>query len=344
MNRRKATALLGSTFLTASLLQNVSFAQSSKVPLIKPKALKEGDYVSIIAPGSNVSDPDDIKKALEITQYFGLKPLLSNNLTHVAGRKVIPVSDRLHDLHDAFANSEVKAIFSIRGGYGCSQLLDKLDYRLIKDNPKIFIGYSDITAIHLAISKITGLVTFHGPVLLSKFTDFTVQNFKNMIFNNQTLELNNPKELSGIREKYPCRTIVEGKARGQLTGGNLSLISSLMGTNYEIDTNNKILFIEDVGEAPYRIDRMLTQLRLAGKFDKVKGIIIGKCEDCEGALSTWNYTLGEVLDNLLGDLKIPVQYGLMFGHTDDQLTIPYGIEADFDTNVCGIKLTEQPII
>lgn len=343
MNRRKATALLSSTLLSPLFFESIDFSPKEIFNIIKPKALKEGDYVAIIAPGTNVSDPDDIKKALEITEYFGLKPLIANNLTYVAGRKVIPISDRVNDLHDAFANKEVKAVFSIRGGYGCSQLLDKLDYRLIKDNPKIFIGYSDITALHLAISKITGLITFHGPVLLSKFTDFTAQNFRNMLFDTQSLELNNPQELSGIRDKFPCRTIVEGKAIGQLTGGNLSLISSLMGTKYEIDAKDKILFIEDVGEPPYRIDRMLTQLRLAGKFDQAKGIIFGKCEDCEGSLSTWNFTLGEVLDNLLGDLKIPVQYGLMFGHTDNQLTIPYGIQAEFDTKVCGIKLLEKPI-
>lgn len=343
MNRRKATFLMGASVLLAGLNPNELISLENSLKRIKPNKLNSGDKVAIIAPGTNVSDPDDIYRATQIAKSLNLVPVLSSNLNKVYGRKVVPILERVDDLHNAFTDTSIKAILSIRGGYGSSQIIDKIDYELIRSNPKIFLGYSDITALHLAIQKYSGIVTFHGPVMLGNFTEYTTENFKKMLFTNDLHVLQNPSSANSFIEKYPCRTIVEGKAKGRLVGGNLSLISSLMGTPYEIDTKDKLLFIEDVGEYPYRIDRMLTQLLLAGKLEQANGLIIGKCDDCNGSLSTWNYSLGEVLDNLLSKLKIPIIYGLMFGHTSEQMTIPYGISAEIDTEKCGVSLLESAV-
>src|SRR5262249_47966013 len=170
--------------------------------------------------------------------------------------------ERLDDLHAMFRDSEVRAVFAIRGGYGSEHLLDRIDYDLIRRNPKIFLGYSDITALHLAIHQKTGLVTFHGPVVLSRFSEYTQKWFRKALFEAAPIgEVANPPETNRLRPTHNLRTVRPGRARGPLIGGNLSLIATTMGTPYEIDTRGRILFLEDVDEQPYSIDRMLTQLR-----------------------------------------------------------------------------------
>jgi muramoyltetrapeptide carboxypeptidase len=242
----------------------------------------------------------------------------------------------------------VKAIFALRGGYGAAQLLDRIDYSLIKSHPKIFLGYSDITALHLGIHQKTGLVTFHGPVVLSRFTPFTQEHFRQALFETKAIgAVTNPPESNPLRPEHTLRTVRPGRARGPLIGGNLTLVSTTMGTPYEIETRGKILFIEDVDEEPYRIDRMLTQLRLAGKFDAAAGLIFGECEDCrpKDFKPSFNstFTLGEIVDNILGGLKIPVLSGLTFGHTNDQLTLPLGIMATLDADK-GELVVEEPAV
>jgi muramoyltetrapeptide carboxypeptidase len=245
-----------------------------------------------------------------------------------------------------FRDPEVKAIFALRGGYGSAQLLDRIDYELIRANPKIFVGYSDITALHLAIHQKTGLITFHGPVVLSRFTDYTLDHFRRALFQTNPIgTVRNPGETNTLRPVHRLRAVRPGTARGRLIGGNLTLISTTLGTPYEIDTRGRILFIEDVDEEPYRIDRMLTQLRLAGKLDAAAGIIVGECLDCrpKDYKPSFNstFTLGEIEDNLLGDLKVPVLSGLTIGHTDDQLTLPEGAMATLDAGQGTLTLEES---
>ena len=281
------------------------FAQPKNTgELLLPKALKRGDTIGIIAPATAVTDPDQLAKATEALNYFGLNYKTGKNVLKGDGYKTRTAEERLNDLHTMFSDKIISGVFCLRGGYGSAQLLDRIDYDLIKNNPKVFIGYSDITAMHLAINKFSGLITFHGPVLLSGFSNYTADYFNKALFNTDPIgKIVNPELKSGIRLVHPTRTIKPGKATGKLIGGNLSIICSLMGTPYEIDTKNKILFIEDVGEEPYRIDRMLTQLRLAGKLQQASGIIFGECNDCNSdglnPSHIWDYTLGEVLDNIL---------------------------------------------
>ena len=344
MNRR--------TFLKAAAYSwSSSYSLHSEIstPIIRPHALKPGDTVGLITPSTYVSDPDSLALADRTISYFGLKSKRGKNVRQRDGYLGGSVQDRLHDMHDMFRDPEVKAIFAIRGGYGASQLLDRIDYDLIRSHPKIFLGYSDITSLHLAIHKKTGLVTFHGPVVLSRFSEFTQRHFKKVLFDAEPAgPLTNPPDANTLRPAHTLRTVRPGKARGRLIGGNLTLVSVAMGTPYEIETRGCILFLEDVDEEPYRIDRMLTQLRLAGKLDAAAGIIFGECTDCRPRdyKPSFNstFTLGEVLDRILGDLKIPVLSGLTIGHTDDQLTLPEGIQATLDADKQQLILEEAAVV
>lgn len=315
---------------------------------IKPKALKKGDLAGIIAPGTAVSDPDALKSAGEVINFMGLKPIFGQNVSKGTGYKTRSISERIADLHDMFANPEIKAVFCIRGGYGSPQLLNKIDYDLIKENPKIFAGYSDVTALHLAFNKICGLVTFHGPVMLSSFTNYTYDSFHKALFDTNPVGIiRNPDSKGFIRDTFPIRTIKPGSARGRLIGGNLSLIAATMGTPYEIDTTGKILCIEDVDEEPFRIDRMLTQLDLAGKLQSAAGIAFGRCSGCDGnnlePSKVWDLSLGEVLDSIIGKYDIPSFYGLNFGHTAEQATLPFGAEAEMDSGIGIINVLESGV-
>jgi muramoyltetrapeptide carboxypeptidase len=203
--------------------------------------------------------------------------------------------------------------------------------------------------MHLAINKHAKLVTFHGPIALSRFSDYTQKYFRKALFETQPIgKVTNPPENNELRPNHPLRTIRPGVATGPLIGGNLTLLSNTLGTPYEIDTRGKIVFLEDVDEEPYSIDRMLTQLRLAGKFDGVAGVIFGECQDCRPKdyqpSSTIPYGLGEVLDNVLGNLKVPVLYGLTIGHTDDQLTLPLGIAATLDATHGMLEIKEAGVV
>lgn len=339
IRRNFMQGILAMSLIPSSFAGSMMQIRQSK--LLKPEALKLNDTVGIIAPGTAVSDPLDIEKAKEAIEHLGLKAIFAEHVLTGHGYKSRTIEERLEDLNSMFLNDDVKGIFCIRGGYGSGQLLDVLDYDLIRSNPKIFVGYSDITALHLAINRKAGLVTFHGPVLLSGFSSYTMKQLKKALFNTDPIGLlANPDEKSGEREKFPVFTVSSGIAKGRLTGGNLSLITSLMGTPFEIDTKNSILFLEDVGEEPYRIDRMLTQLRLAGKLN-ANGIVFGLCAGCDSSgLRVWDYSLGEVLENILGDLGIPVFYGLMIGHTFDQLTLPYGVMAEMDADRGFVNIVE----
>jgi muramoyltetrapeptide carboxypeptidase len=344
MDRR--SFVLGGAGAAASL-----FAQSGGSPaILKPKVLKPGDTVALITPSTFVTDPELIDKVIRTIQYFGLKPKLGKNVRKKWGYAGGTIAERVEDLHWAFRDPEVNGVFCMRGGYAAGHLLADIDYELIRRNPKVFIGYSDITALHLAIHKKTGLVTFHGPVPTSSFTAFTQDCYKRALFAAQPLgSLTNPKESNTLRPNHNLRTVKPGKARGPLVGGNLSLIIATMGTPYEIDTRGKILFIEDVDEQPYQIDRMLTNLRLAGKLQAAAGIVWGECSDCrpkefKPSFVEGNFALGEVVDNIFGSLTTPVLSGLTIGHTSDQLTLPYGVMASLDAEAGTLTVEESATV
>jgi muramoyltetrapeptide carboxypeptidase len=328
-------------------------AQRPSLPLLKPPALREGDTVALITPATDVSDPGELATAQAAIQYLGLKPKLGRNVGKRLGYLGGTIDERLDDLHAAFRDPAVRAVFCIRGGYGSAQLLDRIDYELIRSNPKIFVGFSDITALHLAIGKETGLVTFHGPVVLlhgsaAHFNEYTLRVFRKALFDTSAIgPLSNPVPESPLSNPHPVRTIKHGTARGRLIGGNLTLICSLMGTPYEIDTRDAVFFTEDVGEPPYRVDRMLTQLRLAGKLEAAAGVVFGECASCGPGdyMPEFSSTLslGEVLDQIVGRLNVPSCAGLLIGHTESQLTLPLGVLATLDADKGELVIEESAV-
>jgi muramoyltetrapeptide carboxypeptidase len=326
----------------------LSAGPKDELPLVKPAALREGDTVGLITPATYVSDPDRLAMAVRTVKYFGLRPKMGRNVGRRAGYLGGSDEERLDDLHEMFRDPGVKAVFAIRGGYGSERLLDRIDYGLLRANPKILLGYSDITCLHLAIHRHAGLVTFHGPIMISAFTDFTQKSFRRALFGTGPLgALRNPPETNDLRPVHTLRTVRPGQARGRLIGGNLSLVTRTLGTPYEIDTRGRILFIEDTDEQPYSIDGMLTQLRLAGKLEAAAGIVFGECAGCGPREFKPSYestfSVGEVVDQILGKLEVPVLSGLTIGHTDDQLTLPLGPMASLDATKGELTIEEAAV-
>lgn len=317
--------------------------------------LRQGDTVGLITPSSAVADPAELDLAVSAVRYLGLNPRLGRNTNKRRGYLAGTIEERLDDLHTMFRAPDVRAIWCIRGGYGAPQLLDRIDYRLIRANPKIFLGYSDITALHLAINKLAGLVTFHGPVLIFHGgvahlnSSYTLDSLKKALFQAGPIgRIAIPPSSDVLTAEHHVRTIRAGKAHGRMIGGNLTLITALMGTPYEADASGALLFMEDVDEAQYRIDRMLTQLRLAGKLKEAAGIIFGECTDCgEGDCrppfeSTLSVT--EVLNGIIGQAGVPAFSGLTIGHTVDQLTVPEGIPATLDADRGELIIDEGAVV
>ena len=304
---------------------------------MKPRHLKAGDWVGLVAPAS-VIDAEDIKLAHRSLTNLGLKgkpaPHLLKRYGYLAGSD----QERAADLNAMFADRSIQAILAMRGGWGCARILPLLDYNLIRHNPKILIGYSDITALLLAIYVQTGLVTFHGPVGISNWTPFSQQYFRQVLFESKAVLMRNTSSTQ-------VQTIVPGRARGRLIGGNLSVLAALIGTSYLPTWNNTILFVEEVGEEIYRVDRLLTQLKLAGILKQLSGFIFAQCQDCttdqkeEPSLS-----LVEVLQDHLSPLGIPTWYGSMIGHVQDKFTLPLGIEVEIDATMGTIRMLEPAVI
>ena len=319
--------------------------QAGKTKIVKPKRLKAGDTVAVIAPASGLSR-ESFDKAIENLESLGLKTKIGKSARGVKGFLSATDKERLDDLHAAFADKEIAGVWCVRGGYGAARLLPAIDYDLIRKNPKILIGYSDITSLHLAISQNTGLVTFHGPVAASELSDYTKNHVVNALMKPSApykIELSeyNKAQTSNL---FKTEIITGGKARGRLVGGNLSLLSALAGTPYALaGLKGKILFIEDVGEQPYRIDRMLTQLRQSADLRSLAGIALGVFEDCNPRAKD-TQSLLDVLKDRLGDLGIPVVYGLSFGHIRDQFTMPVGIEAELDVDNATMTFLETGVV
>jgi muramoyltetrapeptide carboxypeptidase len=312
--------------------------------MTKPKRLQAGDTVALISPSSGI-EPERIDAAIANMADLGLKVKLGRSARKLNGFLAGTDAERLADLHEAFADKEVNGIWCIRGGYGATRYLPLIDFRLIKKNPKVFIGYSDITALLVSIHQRTGLVTFHGPAAASTFSGYTRTNVVNVLMTPQVphkIEVS-PDNTANETSVYKTKTVTKGTARGKLIGGNLSLIAAMSGTPYALEkTKGSILFIEDVGEAPYRIDRMLTQLRQAVDLRKCAGIACGIFSGCERK-DDLSQSLIDVIKDRLGDIGIPVVYGLSFGHIRDQFTMPLGVKAKLDADNATLTLLESGV-
>lgn len=275
---------------------------------------------------------------------LGLRVKWSGNLEREYGYLAGKDHQRLKDLHAMFGDPDVQAIWCIRGGYGTSRLLPFLDYGLIRKHPKVLIGFSDVTALLNAIYQRTGLVCFHGPVGSSEFTDYTLAHIRKILFEPAEKQVVFPADVdNGANPSLYPHSIRKGKAEGELAGGNLSLVAALCGTPYQPEVQGKILFLEDVGEKPYRIDRMLTQLRQALPLEKAAGIMLGKFAGCEPDEGDRSLSLEETLKDRLRDLKIPVGYGFSFGHIRDMCTLPVGARVRIDAKRMTVEILE-PVV
>jgi muramoyltetrapeptide carboxypeptidase len=230
-----------------------------------------------------------------------------------------------------FADPGVKAVWCARGGYGCGRLLPLVDYKLIRRNPKILIGYSDITALAIAITKETGLATYHGPVGSADFTDFTLGHLRGAVMAGGAYSPVFRPEVTPEGSVYEAYTITPGRATGPLWGGNLSLLAAAVGTDFAPPIKGSLLFIEEIGEKPYRIDRMLTQLRQAWDLGGCAGVALGVFRGCEADEDDRSLTLRETLTERFGDLGVPVAYGFPIGHISDMCTLPLGVRGEMDT-------------
>ncbi len=313
--------------MTSSALAGILFSKqasycmsSSTVPRVKPPALKPGDMVGVVAPASNVRR-GDLEAGCEGLRRAGYRPFYFDSILDQDLYFAGSVERRSRELEEMFAREEVRAIVCARGGYGANYLLPVLDLEKIKAHPKIFVGYSDQTALLIYFADAAGLVTFHGPMVAKDWAHedgVDMASWQAALAGTQAWELN-------LGAGSGVSALVEGTAEGILYGGCLSILVASLGTPYEIRTEGTILFLEDVAAKPYQIDRMLMQLKLAGKLDAVRGIVFGEMRDC---LQTANqgYTLEEVVLRIVGDSGVPVAYGVPSGHvTAGNITLPIGV-------------------
>ena len=301
---------------------------------IKPKRLQPGDTIAVVSPASPPPDARNIDRAVAMLEALGFKVKLAPNARRRHGFLAGSDRERAADLMRAFTDRSVRAILCVRGGHGATRLLPLLDYRAIRAHPKIFVGYSDLTALHCALLTQANLVTFHGPMLNA---DFVANGFPKFTRESFFRTLMQPSASGGICQGYKAKTVSVlrgGVATGELIGGNLSMLCMLVGTPWLPPFRRKILFIEDVSEAPYRIDRMLTQLLNAGLLQQVAGVAIGQCAGCVDATARKRGEYRQSLEDVLGErllpLKIPVVTGLPFGHVVNNATLPIGARVTLD--------------
>lgn len=316
---------------------------------LHPRRLSPGQTVGLVAPSSAPNDPEHIRFAIETLESLGFRVRPGAHLFDRDGYLAGADAARAADLNAMFADDEVDALWCVRGGYGASRILPMLDYGRIRDARKALIGFSDITALHMALHTQAGLVSFHGPVAWRAFTPYTLGECKRVLFEPTVpVRVGGPPPIERregqVDRENRVTTLVAGRAQGRLVGGNLCLMAHLTGTRYAPDLRGAILFLEDVDEPYYRIDRFLTQLWLSGSLDGVAGVAFGKFTRCEPSASfVQNRVLEDILAERCRALGVPSLSGLMIGHVDDQTTLPIGCLAELDANAGTLTLLEAGV-
>lgn len=283
--------------------------------------------MGVIAP-SSPPNLENLKRALPFLEELGLTVKMGRSVEAKNGYLAGTEEERLEDLHAMFEDPEVAGILCAGGGYGAARLIDRIDFGLIKENPKVFWGYSDITFLHTAIGQFADLVTFHGPMLASDVGKPEFHERSARMFG----QLFAPFELHYDEGISTLTALSRGVAQGELVGGNLSLLRSAIGTKFEINTKDKILLIEDTNEQPFEVDEMLNQLRLARKFEGLAGVVIGDFKNSEPKKPEESLTLDQVFDHYFKDLGIPVVKGFKIGHCEPHFSVPLGVMAKLDAD------------
>ncbi|HVG25083.1 MAG TPA: LD-carboxypeptidase [Thermoanaerobaculia bacterium] len=341
IDRRTFASLLP---LAAAASATIQVSTPSRRRIIKPKRLAAGDTVGLVLPASATFEADDVALAREQLEAIGLKVVIGAHAYDRHGYFAGRDADRAADINRMFADDSVAGIVCYTGGWGSPRVLPHLDYDLIVRKPKVLIGYSDITALLNAIHQRTGLVTFHGPVGGSSLDPYSLENFRRIVMTPEPAgvlapPVKKPTEL--VDRANRVLRLHAGRATGRLAGGNLTLLASLMGTPYEIDTDGAIVFTEDIREDIYRIDRMLTQLALGGKFERMAGFAFGRCTECNTRPSA--FSLEDVLRDRFGRGPQPAISGLSFGHIEQKLTLPIGVTATLDADAGSLSILEAAV-
>ena len=352
MNRRRFVQSLGIASLASQIpapRASAAAAPSAAPATIKPKRLAAGDTVALVSPANATFNSVDLEIATESLTALGFKVRKSEHMMERHGFLAGQDKARAEDINKAFADKSVAAVHAIRGGWGSARLLPYLDFDTIRRNPKVMIGYSDITALHLAIHAKTGLVTFHGPIGLGRWDPYSLDYYKRVLFNGEQVTYSNKQGISSERNaltqvEFRTRTITPGKARGKLVGGNLTVLTAILGSPYVPDWDDAILFCEDVGEELYRVDRMITQLKLAGVLGKIKGFVFGTCSECGPGNGNYGaLTLEEIFNDHIKPLGVPAWQGAMIGHAQPQWTLPEGAQVEVDAAAATITLLEAAV-
>ena len=346
MARRQLLKGLGAIAAVTPLAQ-VQRTQAGSFPILKPSRLQSGDAMGIISPAGATFRHEELEIVMDAVRGLGLIPRAAPHVLdrygYLAGRD----RDRAADVNQFFADPTIAALLPIRGDWGSARILPYLDYDLIRRNPKIIVGFSDLTALLLGIHAQTGLVTFHGPNGLTAWRNDQTQPFQQMLFEGDALAFENtpaPEDSDRLMQvKLRINTITPGRAQGKLYGGNLSVLSGIVGSPYLPDLTGAILFVEDVGEPIYRIDRLLTQLKLTGVLDNLAGFVFGQCTNCGPSNGYGALTLEEVLQDHIAPLGIPAWSNAAIGHLEPVLTFPLGIEVAIDANMGRIVMSAAAV-
>lgn len=319
--------------VTSSILKSPALKRNSV--LIKPPRLNEGDTIGFTAPAGIVYEESEFQRMTEIIESFGLHVQFGEYVRKRFGYLAGSDFQRASDLNRFFKDPAIKGIIAVRGGWGCARILEHLDFEAIRNNPKIYCGFSDNTTLHMAFHHYCGLVMFHGPNGTSEWTDLTKESFTTVLMDGET-------------PVYPpndnFQTICAGTVKGRLIGGNLSILETALGTPYQPDVKNAILFVEDIGEPAYKIDRMISHLKHAGILEQIGGFVFGQCTDCEESSSENDFSIQQVLDHHIKPLDIPAVTGVNVGHDPGNVTLPIGIQAELNASSGTIRLLESGVL
>ena len=315
--------------------------------MIKAKRLEKGNTIGVVSPASPSENHSEIVRAKEYLENLGYKVVIGRNVNKTKGFTAASEQERADDINEMFAREDIDAILVTQGGYGSAQIIDKLDYELIRRKPKIFTGFSDITSLHLAMQKFSGLVTFYGPGM-ARFNEEELSEYTKESFFRT---LGNPEPAGEIKKSSPKKWLTSihgGVCEAPVVGGCLTLICASLGTPYEIDCKDKILFFEDVDTEPWIMDHALSHLRNAGKLNDAAGFMIGHCKNCvpfdHKPGFVCDTTLEDVLTYYLKPLKKPALYGLPMGHGDDLATLPLGVMCRLDADKKTFTVLEAGVI
>jgi muramoyltetrapeptide carboxypeptidase len=314
--------------------------------VIRPPRLVPGCRVALVAPAGPLLEHDDLARGMELCRALGFVPVLGANAHRRYGYLAGTDDERIADLNEAMQNPAIDAVWCLRGGFGMTRILDRVDFSGVAERPRVIIGYSDITALLLALFHTTGIVSFHAPMARTPLTGFGREHFERVLGRSAPAgRLGRLPPPSGVLVPRSPRIlpIRKGVAEGPLVGGNLSLVAALIGTRYFPDLDGAILFLEDVGEDLYRIDRMLAQLRMVGALDRLAGVVLGQFTEMQRGTGDGALGFDEVLSTYFEPLGIPVAYGFPIGHVDDQWTMPIGVRARLDASSGELELLESAV-